>query len=396
MAVSLISFLGRGPYSADLKRRDYFKTRYQFSDWTSHEVSFFLHAVLTWLREQRHQPPDRVIVLGTPGSMWDNLLLTFCPHLEEHETVWQEVARQVDQQTLGEQDVAVVGKLVSQGLGVEVHAELIPPGKTVQEQAHILAALQGHVTKGDHVYFDVTNGYRHQPMLGLGAAILLTYVRDAHIEEIFYGASEMREANAAAPVVSLRWLLDLIAWAGSIEQLRSGGRLRALTQVVQDPSLQKMLGSASFLLATNQVHRAGEEARHCLDRLAAVPADPILQLTCPAIQEALEAIAGCQRDAHGIVTVARDALRQQDYVRASILLCEAVTKYETTSGVALDPARVAGIKHLRNALAHAAGGNRADVREALLHRKKLEAMLREQLDWLDCQFSMAPTRTIPA
>lgn len=394
MAVSLIGFLGRGPYALDGQRRDYFKTKYQFSDWTSNQVSFFLHALLDWLRQQRGQAPDRVIVLGTAGSMWDNLLMTFGPETDHLERVWQDVASQVDRQALTVEDLKVVAKLVTEGLGVEVHAELVPPGKTPAEQAHILAVLQKHVKEGDQVFFDVTHGYRHQPILGLGAAVLLTRLRRAHIEEIFYGASEMRDSisSAPAPVVSLRWVLDLIDWAGSIEQVCSGGRLRALTRVVHDPTLQESLADTAFRLATNQVRQAGEKANDCLAALAATAADPILELTRPAIQEALEAVAGCRRDGRGILVVARSALGQQDYVRTAILLCEAVRKHERTFGKTLDRRQVGAIKDLRNALVHAAPPRRPEIREALKYRSRMEKTLREQLDWLEAQLSGASPR----
>src|SRR5437016_224243 len=76
MAVGLIGFLGRGPYGTDGKRRPYIKARYQFNDWVSDDVKFFLHAVLGWLRQKRRRRPDRVIVLGTAGSIWDELVLS--------------------------------------------------------------------------------------------------------------------------------------------------------------------------------------------------------------------------------------------------------------------------------------------------------------------------------
>ena len=382
MSVSLIGFIGRGPYKPDGTRNPYYKARYRFRDWISPEVTFFLHAVLDWLREHRGRGADRVIVLGTAGSMWDELVLALCSERrDEVEDLYLTLVEEVDAQSTTLEHLSAVENELSRTLRTEVHAELVPAGATVEEQADVLAALQRHVREDDRVYLDVTHGYRHQPMLALGAAVLLTRLRNAHIEDIFYGANEMRPArDAPAPVVSLNWLLDLLSWAESVHQLRLGGQLRALNRVVRDSELQKALADTSFLLSINQVHQAGQAARHCLDTLAKAARDPILDLTRDAIENVLKDVAGCQRDAMGILAVARSAHRGQDYVRASILLCEAVKKHEQHSGKLFDQDLFSEINGLRNALAHAAGTSNDEVRGALSSHTAIKGMLQRQLD----------------
>lgn len=391
MAVSLIGFLGRGPYAPDGKRRSYFKARYRFDDWESFEVTFFLHAVLGWLREHRRKRVDRVVVLGTAGSMWDELVLALCGNQDEEEqkrveALYFELVSKVDAQSTIPENIREAEKELSRALGTEVHAEMVPAGVNSEEQAKILAALQQHVYEEDNVYIDVTHGYRHQPMLALGAAVLLSRVRNVHIEDIFYGANEMRPANEGlTPVVSLRWLLDLLSWADSVHQLRLGGQLRALNRVVRDTELQKALADTAFLLSTNQVHQAGEAAQKCRHILAEAPADPILDLTRDAIGDILAAVAGCQRDAQGIVSVASSALREGDYVRTSILLCEAVRKHEQVTGQNLDCDLLREIDDLRNALAHAARTSNEAVRHALSSHSSMKETLQRHLDWVAAQ-----------
>lgn len=395
MAVSLIGFLGRGPYAPDGKRRPYFKARYKFDDWVSEEVTFFLHAVLGWLREHRRKRTDRVIVLGTAGSMWDELVLTLCAsrngdERERIERLYFELVSRVDAQCTTPKDLGEVEKVLSRALEIETHTEMIPAGETPEEQAKVLAALQRHVQADDRVYIDVTHGYRHQPMLALGAAVLLSRLRRARIEDIFYGANEMRRAsNAPAPVVSLRWLLDLLRWAESVHQLRLGGQLGALPRVVRDERLQEALADTAFFLSTNQVHQAGEAAEACRRVLAKAAPDPILDLTRDAIESVLTEVSGCQRNARGILAVARTALREQDFVRTSILLCEAVRKHEQLFGPMPDPGRVSEIDHLRNALAHAATKTSDDaVRHALSSRAAMKDTLQKHLDWVAAQVQL--------
>ncbi|HXG11849.1 MAG TPA: TIGR02221 family CRISPR-associated protein [Gemmataceae bacterium] len=393
MATTLLSFLGRGPYAPDGKRKPYLKTQYQFDSWTSPEVTFFLHAALDWLRGRRGMTPDRLVVLGTSGSMWDELVLALCTAQSNEDRrrideLCLHLLSRVDEQKTGHDDLDQVQKELAHVLKIDVHTELIPNGRTQEEQAQILKALQRHVRDGDRVILDVTHGFRHQPMLALGAAVLLARLRNAKIEEILYGANDMRAASGPAPVVFLRWLLDLLEWADSIGQLRAGGRLRSLTRVVQDGKLQKALADTAFLLATNQVHQAGVAAKKCQLALAQVDPDPVLDLTRDAIDAILAEVAGCQRDAQGILNVARTALREQDYVRTSILLVAALEKYEEREGVSLDPERVREIRNLRNSLAHASPRSDTAIKQALDSRREMEQTLQSQLDWLETQVNL--------
>jgi CRISPR-associated Csx2 family protein len=388
MAVTLISFLGRGPYAPDGKRKQYFRVQYQFDDWTSSKVAFFLHAALEWLRHNKTTGPDRLVVLGTPGSMWDELLLALCTGQQQRtEELALHLTDRVDAQAIARDDLDRLEKELTDVLGIEVRAGLVPPGQTQQEQAQILDTLQRHVDPDGRLILDVTHGYRHQPMLALGAAILLSRLRGVKIEEILYGGIELRPGDEPKPVVRLRWLLDLFDWADSIRQLHVGGRLRALTSVIRDGRLQKALADTAFFLATNQVHQAGLAAKECRQLLATAQADPLLDLTRDVIDTVLTDVAGCQRDAQGILEVARVALREQDYVRASILLVAALEKHEERPGVSLDSEPVREIRNLRNSLAHAFRHTDQVTRQALDSRQEMQRTLQKQLDWLETQIN---------
>jgi len=116
MTQLLITFLGRPPK----EESGYRTTCYDFGDGGDCEpLAFFGWAL------QRRLRPDRLVVLGTPGSMWDHL---FASDLD---------------------------------FGAEA---------------------------GDQVDLDVTHGFRHLPMLGLLSALHLRRVKGADITHIWYGA----------------------------------------------------------------------------------------------------------------------------------------------------------------------------------------------------------------
>lgn len=386
MPITVVSFLGRGPYSPTGERRDYFQTPYQFPDWCSEKVPFFLEALMNWLKLERQQTPARLVILGTSGSMWDALLLRLAPNHANIEALWSELCQRVDQNQVAVENLSNVKSIISTALNIEVHAELIPPGQTKPDQAQILSALQRHVKAGDDVYLDVTHGYRHQPMLGLGAAALLTQARGATIADILYGAAEMRASqNDPVPVVSLAWLLDLLAASDSVERFRAGGSLTGLAKIIPDGNdcLKDSLDQTAFFLSTNQITKAVQAAQESRTLLQDAASDPVLDLVRPAMMSALNKIAHCKLHLEDIIDFARAALVQGDHLRSATLLSEAVTA-ASNYGIVIPHRIINAVRALRNAIVHA---NEEDinwplVKDAMNSSDKMSRFLREHISKL--------------
>ena len=387
----IIGFLGRGPYAPTGARRPYRKTRYAFPDgFKSSRVPFFVSALIEW-QTAVSRMPDRIIVLGTPGSMWDELLLSLGPANDPAlEEFYEELSASVDAQQVQPPQTERLQTILSEFRSIEVYAKLVPPGITEEEQAAILQCMQQHVESGDQVYLDVTHGYRHQPMLAFGAAILLSQLRNAKIEGIHYGANEMRgQEEDSVPVVSLTWLLDLLAWADGLQQLRTSGRLRALNRVIRHQALQEALAKTEFFLSTNRIHQAGQAAKRCLGALNDAPSDPILDLTREKIREILDSVAGCQHTPQGKLDIGREALASKDYVRAAILLAEVAVdlKEQRSQLKPTEKREIFRIKDLRNALAHAGRADDSENRKVLESRKLLERELQGWYAWVENMLS---------
>ncbi|GEM_PF-3410582 len=354
---SVGEFFGTGLIRARSQRNDYFRVRYLFPDgWLSEELTFCLAALLTWLRIQGKEPPNRLVLLGTGGSLWDGILAElgdlsrpalcggFLPSL----------TAAVDRQDVTSEQVRLVARNLEQKLAIEVRAHLIPRAQSQEDQLHLLRIIRQSLSPGDSLTLDVTHGYRHLPMLVLGAARLIRRVDESNIENLFYAALDMRQGGEPAPVISLAWLLELSEWADVLRELRVGGRLRALPSLIKDRSLRQALNDTGFYLARNQVSRAGKAAMNCLKSLSATQSDPLLDLTGPVIQQIPEGIACCQRDPRRILQLARAALKEGDYVSTAILLNEAAIAQVGTSKFPEGDKLLATIRHLRNGLAHAA------------------------------------------
>lgn len=115
---------------------------------------------------------------------------------------------------------------------------LSPPGMTSQEMIALFEILNDEIKDSRSVVFDITHGYRSQPVLGL---LILNYLRAVHPElevvDIVYGAFNSSKYDVEAehpppifPVISLKSLWELNEWASAFHTFNVTGDVRPLAQ----------------------------------------------------------------------------------------------------------------------------------------------------------------------
>lgn len=319
MSHLLITTLGK--VSRDNSGR-YKRLAYRFENGFTHESSFFMLALLEYLKHEKRLP-DKILVMGTASSMWDALLeLTAM----DNEGLCDRLLTQVQAEAVTADTLQQLGTELSRLLQVEVLCVLIPMGRSMAEQSQILRCMADATPDKATVTFDVTHGFRILPILELLAMFYLMEIRQASIADVFYGAAEMIDKGSehpTAPVIRLDFVLRMWQWLSQLPIAEKTGRYDALAELFPDqPDLTDALREHSLQLRTNQTLAARGSAQR-LDHMLAGPfADPVAELYRPVLQRKLN--WGKSSDlAMWQILSARAALRAGDFLRAVILLREA-------------------------------------------------------------------------
>lgn len=380
MSRVLLSFLGRTPKTES----GYRPTRYDFGDGTMEPPTAFFGWSL-----QRRLRPDRLVILGTAGSMWD--------HLFEDEPTFQAG----NDEALALLD-AVAGKCVtavhlapwaphlSARLGCEVLLELIPYARDGAEQVDLLRIMAGHVGQGDRVDLDVTHGFRHLPMLAILAALHLRSVRGAEIAGIWYGAFD--PDSGAAMVHDLAGLLHIADWLQALHTFDKDGDYGAFAPLLGPAG--RLLDEAAFFERTSNPVKARERLTGWAGRTDRFPPDdPAAALFSEALHDRISWYRRGTR-AEWERALANEYLDRQDYVRAAIYGLESVISAEVArqpSGTHDYDARESARQSLkakeafrtldwiRNALAHGVRPRDQRITRIIGDRATLERTLRELL-----------------
>jgi CRISPR-associated Csx2 family protein len=212
MSTTLVSFLGKNTID---RKTGYRTANYRFPDGTGQQTPFFGLALAQTVK------PDRLLILGTQGSMWDVLIGFLDPAGTQDEAIWE---RLMEAAQAGCVDAALLREAqpqVARNLGLPVDLRLIPFGKTEAEQADILRTIADAVPQG-RVILDLTHGFRHLAAIGLLSAFFLERTNGLEVAGLYYGALDMTQ-DGVTPVVRLDGLLAIQRWIDALDRFDQTG-----------------------------------------------------------------------------------------------------------------------------------------------------------------------------
>lgn len=355
---TLISFLGKGRYEKD----GYRTARYRFDGAFMREVPFFGMALDDYLK------PDRLILVGTSGSMWD---VFFEREGHQNDESLLELIEAVESDAVDTSLLQSHAGHLAERLGHPVDCLLIDYARDPAGQARLLGQLAASLTEGEHIAMDVTHSFRHLPMLALIAARFLTRVRNVLIEDIYYGAYDMKDpASDEVPVLRLKGMLKMLDWVDALSSYDKDGDYSVFSGLLADDGMPegraRILESAAFQERVNHLEGARQKLSASLEAIA-THQGPLGSLFRPELEARVAWVRKPERSQRELA-LADAYLARRDYLRTAIFLLEGLITREVDrrKGIAnnyeeRDEARKAlgqndkrfkQLEWLRNALAH--------------------------------------------
>jgi CRISPR-associated Csx2 family protein len=384
---TLISFLGRGD-----RQKGYRSANYMFAHGDEITSKYIGLALI------EHIKPERVIMLGTTGSMWD----VFFEH-QESGTDEQliHLIESIENESLTQEQLAPFSQYLSEKLGTTVECILIPHARDEKEQVEILSNLSNQLEPCESVVLDVTHGFRHLPMLALVAARFLQKTKQITVEQIYYGALEMTE-EGKTPVLLLNSMLNLLDWVEALSSYDKDGDYSVFADLLQKDGLANnmadQLRQAAFFERTTNSSKAAERIGTVLDSLDEM-ATPVFDLFKSQLQKRLNWAKNPSRGLRE-QRLARAYLERRDYLRAVIyglegMISSQITKLGGSPNdfdarhtekelLRKESESFKRLNQLRNSLAH---GNQPDPHQrdalaALADEKRMQQSLKGRFEHL--------------
>ena len=355
---TLISFLGKGRYDKD----GYRTARYRFDASFVREVPFFGMALADYLK------PDRLILVGTSGSMWD---VFFEREASQNDESLLELIDAVESNAVVPFMLRTHATRLAERLGHPVDCVLIDYARDETGQAALLGQLAAHLTEGEHIAIDVTHAFRHLPMLALIAARFLARVRNVRIEDIYYGAYDMKdEISGDVPVLRLKGMLRMLDWVDALSSYDKDGDYSVFSTLLAEDGMPegraRILESAAFQERVNHIEGARQKLSASLDAIANHEG-PVGRLFRPELEARVAWVRKPERSQRELA-LADAYLARRDYLRSTIFLLEGLItrevdrrrgiannfkeREEASKALGQDNKRFRKLEWLRNTLAH--------------------------------------------
>lgn len=313
MTQTLISFLGR----VHKGENGYRPTTYTFDGEPDEPTAF-----IGWSLRRRLRP-DRLVILGTAGSMWDHLFekdIVLGTEAEDERLALQDAT---ETKTVTETLLEPLTPLLAQRLGCEVRLVLIPYCRKEIEQLELLRIMAAEVNPCEQVHLDVTHGFRHLPMLALLGALHLREVKKAKIAGIWYGAYDFDTKEA--PVYNLAGLLHIADWVGALNTFDKDGDYSAFAHLMEQDGLTAVdtnhLRRAAFFERTSNPRDARKELAN-FDKVLTVGLPGVGALFADQLRDRLK-----WHHSGDMLTNQTDLAtfyrKRGDYIRAAIFAYEA-------------------------------------------------------------------------
>ena len=334
MSNVLITTLGKARPSGEYANAHgrYKTLRYKFDDeFVSDQTSFFGKALFDFLSNQG-QCIDKIVILGTSGSMWDAWIevdargeLFF-----QNEAFAHELQKAVDEDAVTDTQLLMLSEILSGYMSIPVSCRLVPYGKDMEEQLSILRMIAESGDDGDAIFMDVTHGLRHLPMLEMLSSFLMSTRLET--KGFFYGAAELREGDAA-PTIRLDGASRINEWICAISILKNTGSVTPLSNLPGMERLKEPLLKCQFYEQMNNVAAARKFAQRVIDSLDLLPDEG--QLFRNDIERVFSWVNG-SRYAERQFLQAEKAYKNGDCLRSVILFMETVITANIQEGDALN------------------------------------------------------------
>ncbi len=321
MSHKLLTVLGK-VNSVDFS--DYRKANYQFGD-DSIASSYFGLAL------NKKIDADKIIVLGTSGSMGDNFFL----QLDGADDFESEILELTE---LAQQDK--VSQIILDNLIDKINiyndrkyqCKLISYAKTEMEQLDFIQQVLDLCDEKDKVTLDITHGLRHLPLLVQQVAQLLPLIKNVKIEGIYYGALDLTQNNTT-PVMNLNGLLLINEWEKAFNVYEVYRDMNAFSDVLEktlpnDNTHKEIINNIKKASFYNQTHSTEKEIfaiktflKIIDDKKETLP--PVFNLFLPRLQKELNWVEE-KRLWQQKGKLAKTALKNSRYINAALFGFEAI------------------------------------------------------------------------
>ena len=208
---------------------------------------------------KEHYQIDKIIFIGTTGSMWDNLYEFYSNKYQKDydENYHLDLMGIIDNATMDTNIDSLNLSKFNETFKDKILGIVTKYGMNeleIFENFNLIIKLQDELEDGDEVYLDITHSFRSNAFWMFLVMNYLTDVEDKNItvKAITYGMLEAQK-DGIAPVVDLNAFYKILQWIKGANNFKNYGNSHLIEQNIENEKLSKKLRSFSAALNMNYI-----------------------------------------------------------------------------------------------------------------------------------------------
>ena len=173
----LISFIGTGEKAANEDKKEYETALYQLPNKIIIESSLITSVLFDYVK------PDKLIVIGTPKSIWSEL-----SHIKglddiDNEEIYKKIFDETWGEVVSHKTLKDWEKFLEKKLNREISLNMVPD--TASEE--IVDILYSQIPYNvEEIYLDITHAFRHFPLIAAFSLPILRYIKNFNRLSLIY------------------------------------------------------------------------------------------------------------------------------------------------------------------------------------------------------------------
>ncbi|AIJ06333.1 CRISPR-associated protein, TM1812 family [Methanocaldococcus bathoardescens] len=285
MAKVLIAPLGVGVIDKNSPKREYRQANYKFEGDKEPISSPFIISVLT-----KKLKVDKVIVVGTSKSMWEELYEYYAKEVDEFDEDYKiKIKEKIDKSNcknheLSEEELKKVEEVIDKYL------KKINPNATggskckiikyginkdeIWENFDIFMGIIEEINNGDEIYLDITHSFRSIPLFMYIMLEFIKYFKNVKLKGIYYGMVDTVIGELGyAPVVDLSPIFEISEWIKGMYEFTTYGNGYLISKLLEkeNKEISEKLQKISKYIDANYLKELREEIEELKSLLNGCP-----------------------------------------------------------------------------------------------------------------------------
>lgn len=265
MSKILITALGSGTYNKEKNEKVYKPATYYVEEGYPLEETELIASAI-----DEQWKIDKIIFIGTTGSMWSNVYKFYSKDKMDNEyyNKLKNVELNANKDTPIE-DLEI--EKFNATFGGKIKGIVVKYGvndKENLENFHSIIDIEKEIETKDEVFIDITHSFRS---MSFWLFLIMTYLKDVSnknidIKNITYGMFEAPNEKKETPIVSLNLFVDILKWFKGASELKNYGNsysiLEELEKNLKDKDIKNELKNFSDTMNINYIDSLKESLKN--------------------------------------------------------------------------------------------------------------------------------------